>query len=128
MISMLDNFLFIFDENIPFSVLSFFSNEKKLQIYSIHQNNTGCSDEFIINFSRERNGVIITFDKDFGYLAYSRKKSPFGIILLRFSPKSPQYIKKMLNILFDQIINLDIELNHKFIVFDGKKIRVRNIE
>ena len=76
---MLDNFLFIFDENIPLSVISYFSNKESFDIFSVRQNIPGSSDLSIIKLSKERKGVIITFDKDFGYLAYSQKQSPFGI-------------------------------------------------
>ncbi|MHA1673470.1 MAG: DUF5615 family PIN-like protein [Promethearchaeota archaeon] len=125
---MLDNFLFIFDENIPLSVISYFSKKENFSIFSVRQNIPGSSDISIVDISRERKGIIITFDKDFGYLAYSQKRSPFGVILLRFSPKSPKYIREMLVVLFEHIKRLDVSLRNNFIVFDGKKLRVRKIE
>ena len=125
---MLNDFLFIFDENIPHSVISYFSEKENYNTFSVRQNIPGSSDLSIVEISEKRKGIIITFDKDFGYLAYSQKRSPFGVILLRFSPKSPIYIREMLVVLFDQIKILGISLTNNFIVFDGRKIRVRKIE
>ena len=124
---MLDNLLFIFDENIPLSVISYFSKKENLSIFSVRQNIPGSSDLSIVKISKEREGIIVTFDKDFGYLAYSQKRSPFGVILLRFPPKSPKYIREMLINLFDQIKKLNISIKRKFVVFNGINLRIRNI-
>ena len=47
----------------------------------------GASDEEIIRLAKDENRIIVTMDKDFGYLALSY--SPPGLILLRLIDAKP---------------------------------------
>ncbi|MCF2140465.1 MAG: DUF5615 family PIN-like protein [Candidatus Lokiarchaeota archaeon] len=46
----------------------------------------------MIKISRKYKRIIISLDKDFGYLVFNQKMKPFGVILLRTHPQSPQKI------------------------------------
>jgi len=67
-------------------------------------------------------------DKDFGYLTYHLKQAPYGVILIRIHPQSPQIIYSTISGVLNQIIKQKIDLNDKFIVSDGKILRIREIQ
>jgi hypothetical protein len=64
-------------------------------------------------------------DKDFGYLTFHHKQHPYCVILFRIHPQSPDVIYwSIVNVL--NLINAQkIDLKHRFIVTDGKTLRVR---
>lgn len=114
----------IVDENIPNSVIKRL-RQNNLDIYSIREENKGVNDEKIIKLSRENQQPIITIDKDFGYLTFHQKKHPFCVILFRIHPQSPDVIyQSILNVL-NLIKAQKIDLKNKFIVTNGKTLRIR---
>ena len=70
-------------------------------------------------------------DKDFGYLAYRKGERPYGVILIRIHPQTPEYIFSIINHILNHIINQlkkqKINIKNKFIVSDGKTLRIRKI-
>lgn len=59
----------------------------------IREESRGISDDKILQQAQEENRIVVTFDKDFGELAFRSKiPSQSGIILFRVTPKSPEYI------------------------------------
>jgi predicted nuclease of predicted toxin-antitoxin system len=53
----------------------------------------GAPDEQVVTRARQENRVLLTFDKDFGELAYHTGISaPSGIILLRISAPGPEAV------------------------------------
>ena len=68
---------------------------------------------------------ILTMDKDFGYLTFHQKKRPYGIILFRIHPQSPDIIyQSILNVL-NLLKTQKIDMKYRFIVTDGKTLRIR---
>ncbi len=64
------NSKFLLDENIPRSV--YVSLKKSgYDVISISEEYRGISDKEIIKISREDNRIIVTLDKDFGYLVFN---------------------------------------------------------
>jgi len=56
----------------------------------------GISDNEVLDIARKENRILITFDKDFGELAFKSKlPAECGIILFRISTSSPEYITKV---------------------------------
>jgi predicted nuclease of predicted toxin-antitoxin system len=53
----------------------------------------GISDENVLALAHQENRLLVTFDKDFGELAF-RKRLPAssGIILFRLTPRSPDFV------------------------------------
>jgi predicted nuclease of predicted toxin-antitoxin system len=108
------------DENIPLYVVKQLRKEG-CKIISVAEEFAGSSDEKILELSSRNKWVIITFDKDFGELIYKQKSSkPCGIILLRVTPKSPEYILQLLKWLLLQV-NISFEGN--FVVMNKDKVR-----
>jgi len=64
-------------------------------------------------------------DKDFGYLTYHQKMHPYCIILLRIHPQSPNIIYSTISHVLNLVENQNIDLKNKFIVTDGKTLRIR---
>jgi len=64
-------------------------------------------------------------DKDFGYLVYHQKMYPYCIILLRIHPQSPEIIYTTIIQVLKLIERQNIDLKEKFIVSDGKSLRIR---
>ena len=59
----------------------------------IREVSRGVSDDAVLRRAQEENRIAITFDKDFGELAFrSKLPSQCGVILFRITPKSSQYI------------------------------------
>ena len=112
---------FLADENIPLYVVKQLRKEG-YKVISVTEQFAGSSDENILELSSRNKWVIITFDKDFGELIYKQKSNkPYGIILMRVTPKSPEYILQLLKWLLLQT-NISFEVN--FVVLNKDKVRV----
>ncbi len=112
---------FLADENIPLYVVKQLRKEG-YNVISVTEEFAGSSDEKILELSSRNKWVIITFDKDFGELIYKQKSNkPYGIILMRVTPKSPEYILQLLKWLLLQT-NISFEVN--FVVLNKDKVRV----
>lgn len=117
-------FKLIADENMPKSVIKRL-RQSNIDIYSIREEDKGVNDEEIIRLSRENQKSIITMDKDFGYLTFHQKQHPYCVILFRIHPQSPDIIYWSIVNVLNLIKAQKIDLKHKFIVTDGKTLRVR---
>ena len=117
-------FRILADENIPNSVIK---NLKKrnYKISSIKEIEKGMNDEDIIKLSQKNQKIILTMDKDFGYLTYHQKMHPYGVILIRVHPQSPEIIFSTISNVLELINSQNIDLKEKFIVSDGKTFRIR---
>ena len=120
------NFRLIVDENIPNSVIKQLK-ESNYQIISIRAFKKGIEDEEIIKLSKRKQHIILTMDKDFGYLTYHQKMHPYGIILFRIHPQSSEIIYSTIIHVINLIEKQNIDLKNKFIVTDGKTLRIRKI-
>ena len=62
----------------------------------IREDSRGTSDENILLRAQQENRIVVTFDKDFGELAFrSKLPADSGVILFRITPKSSQYIAQV---------------------------------
>ena len=114
----------IIDENIPNSVIKQLRGSN-YEIFSIREVKKGINDEEIIKLSNKKQQAILTMDKDFGYLTYHQKMHPYCIILLRIHPQSPNIIYSTISHVLNLVENQNIDLKNKFIVTDGKTLRIR---
>ena len=119
------DFKLIVDENIPNSVIKQL-RRNECEIFSIREEKKGILDEEIIKLSKEKQRPILTMDKDFGYLTFHQKLHPYGIILLRIHPQSPDVIYSSILHVLNLIKKQNIDYKNKFIVTDGKTLRIRN--
>jgi predicted nuclease of predicted toxin-antitoxin system len=77
------------DENIPASVIARL-RDLGHDIEWVRVDAPGAADATILARSESENRILLTFDKDFGELAFHEvRRQACGIILLRFMPTSP---------------------------------------
>ncbi len=119
------DFKLIIDENIPNSVIKRLRNNN-IDILSIRENMKGIEDQEIIKLSKIKQRPILTMDKDFGYLTFYKQILPYSIILFRINPQSPDIIYSSIINVLNLIEEKKLDLKDKFIVTDGKTLRIRN--
>ncbi|MEM1557479.1 MAG: DUF5615 family PIN-like protein [Thermoproteota archaeon] len=83
----------------------------------------GASDEGIIRKAIDEDRVIITNDKDFGWLAYLHK--PPGVILLRLKDERTENKVKIITYIMEKHRK---NILGNILVASEKKIRIRRLE
>lgn len=110
---------FLADENIPIKTVKALK-QKGIDIIAISEISLGLSDRELLNLANRQGRVIITFDSDFGKLAFKEKLKAKGIVLLRFIPRSPQQIAKRIEYL--QTARIPIE--NCFVIIREDSVRL----
>jgi predicted nuclease of predicted toxin-antitoxin system len=115
--------MIIADENLEQYWINLL-RKKGIEVFSIRENHPGMTDLEIIEFSKNKKGVLITEDKDFGELVFAYAIQSFSIIFLRYDQPNYQSVEQ--NLL--QAIGL-IEDNSQaiFITVTADKIRIRKL-
>lgn len=120
----LTDFIFLTDENIHPELIKFL-RDKSFRIKDVREEKLiGTSDLSLMNLSFKENRVIITQDRDFGKLVYTKNSDFIGIIYLRPGHIFPEFHIKT----FEHLINSNIKLETPFILVSensGSSIKVR---
>ncbi len=114
---------FLADENIPTKTVEHLI-QNGIDIISIKSFTYGMDDDEILRLAYKQRRVIITFDKEFGYLVFRKKIKTFGVLLLRFVPGSPEEVSRRII----ELIENNVKFPRNFIVLEGEKMRVRSID
>lgn len=116
---------FLVDENVGQSTIRYLKEKGYDVIVAADRELSGREDRFLLEYAFKENRVIVTNDKDFGYLVYHQNLPTRGVILFRFFQEFPTLKIAALDIIiskgFSQI------LNH-FIVVSEDKIRSRLVQ
>lgn len=84
--------MFIADENFPRPAVEALRRAGMDAVW-IAEASPGAPDDAVLNLCRSSARTLLTFDKDFGELAYRRVlPSECGIVLFRVTPQSPEEI------------------------------------
>ncbi|MBX2944271.1 MAG: DUF5615 family PIN-like protein [Cyclobacteriaceae bacterium] len=84
------------DENIPLETVELLE-ESGFDVLSILRKYSGVADTKIIDLANNEDRLIITFDKDFGFLVFARGFLPKkGIIFLRNAELAPEKTAQLL--------------------------------
>ena len=110
---------FIADENIPAKTVMLLQ-QSGIDIISVLEESKGLSDEQVIILAAKEKRILITFDKDFGRLLKSHRDQMRGLILLRFSPRSPQSIADRMA----QVLAQNLRFEGSVLVVREKAIRI----
>jgi predicted nuclease of predicted toxin-antitoxin system len=111
---------FLANENVPLQAVE----AVRLAGYDLSwvgESMAGASDEMVLTNAVTQGRVLLTFDKDFGELAFRLgRNSSCGVILLRPKLRSPEYISRFMVDLLAQPIGWQ---NH-FSVAEEGQVRV----
>ena len=113
---------FLVDENVHHAIYLFLKNQG-FDVTSAAQDYTSFMDKDILNIAFKQERIIITNDKDFGFLAYHQHLPHKGIILFRLKSEKPESKINRLTNLFQK--NLD--LSDSFTVITEDRIRIKEI-
>jgi predicted nuclease of predicted toxin-antitoxin system len=83
------------NENFPLDAVTAL-RENGHDVAWIRENAPGSGDEEVLTRAQQEERILITFDKDFGELAFrSKLPATSGIILFRISAPSSEYIARL---------------------------------
>lgn len=116
---------FLVDQNVGQSVVRYLVERSHDVIVATAAELSGREDVFLLDYAFQENRIVITNDKDFGFLIHRQKLPSRGIILFRFTQELPSrkiyVLETILSMEPDQI------LNHFIIASEGK-IRSRPLK
>lgn len=111
------------NENFPLDAVAAL-REAGHDVAWIREDSRGTSDAKILLRAQEENRIVVTFDKDFGELAFrSRLPAQSGVILFRITPKSPQHIAQAA---VQALASRDNWIGH-FSVVEDNRIRMTSL-
>jgi len=115
---------FLANENIPFDAVRAL-REKGYDVIWTREDSPGSTDVEVLEAAQKQDRVLITFDKDFGELAF-RSKQPVasGIILFRTLMNSPAEVARFLS---EAIGSRDDWKGH-FSVVETYRVRMRRLK
>ena len=110
---------FLADENIPIKAVEALKH-KGVDIMAISEISPSLSDRGVLSLANRQGRVIITFDTDFGKLAFKEKLRVNGIVLLRFTPRSPHHLAERI----EYLLAAEIPIENFFLVVREDSVRV----
>jgi len=113
------------DENIPLASIQALRAEGH-DVLAASESMAGGNDREILARAGAEQRILVTFDKDFGALAFKHLVSaPAGIVLLRFVPVTPE---EPAAVLVDLLCDLELGFSGKFTVVDRESVRQRSLQ
>jgi len=114
---------FLANENFPFDAVDSLRQHGHDVVW-IRTEAPGISDPEVLHFAQTEERILLTFDKDFGELAFrSKLPSSVGVILFRFKASSSQAIAEQVI----KVISARDDWSGHFSVVEEDKIRMRKI-
>jgi predicted nuclease of predicted toxin-antitoxin system len=111
------------DENIPLLAIELL-RRKGHDVLAIAESAPSICDEDVLLLAEDEGRILLTFDKDFGELAYSSKPRPScGIILFRIPLRSADYIAMMIV----EVLDSRCDWPGHFAVVEPGRIRLREL-
>jgi len=111
--------LFLANENIPQKSVIYLK-EKGHDVKSISKSSPGITDIEVLNIAKKEERIIVTFDRDYGYLIY-KENIDFknGIIYFRYIPSNPVKLGEVLV----NLINSGVYFEEYFTIINNESIR-----
>jgi predicted nuclease of predicted toxin-antitoxin system len=111
---------FLANENVPIEAVEAARNAGH-DLAWVRELHAGADDDTILTLSLSQGRVLVTFDKDFGEMAFRQgKKATSGVVLLRPRLRSPDYLGRFVVAVLAQPIGWE---GHFSVAQEGK-IRV----
>jgi predicted nuclease of predicted toxin-antitoxin system len=111
---------FLANENVPALAIER-ARAAGVELAAVREIAPGSDDEAVVQLSLTEDRVLVTFDKDFGELAFRHGKSASrGVILLRPRLQSPEFLAEFLV----KVLSQRIDWEGHFSVAQEGRIRV----
>ena len=115
--------MIIADENLEQYWINLLRQEG-FEVYSIREKHQGISDNEVAAIAKEKKGILVTEDKDFGELVFAHGLKDLSVIFLRYDQPKYETVKE--NLL--TVIKLFYESEGKvFITVTENKTRIRRL-
>lgn len=96
---------FLANENVPSAAVEA-ARQAGVDIAWVREISPGISDDAVMALSQTEGRVLLTFDKDFGEMAFDQgKTATAGVILLRPRLRSPEHLAQFTVALLSQPID-----------------------
>ena len=117
-----NNTVFLVDENLPISL----RDAIRLAGFTAHRLSDvglkGAKDSAVAEYASDKKLILVTLDKDFGYIYHKLYKGRLTVILLRVKPPTPVKLSETMSKL---IRELDLSKHiGKLIIVTRKRIRI----
>jgi hypothetical protein len=87
---------FLANENVPAEAI-IAARDSGFDVAWVHEISPGADDEAVLATARAQSRVLVSFDKDFGHLAFRKgRDATCGVILCRPRLRSPAYLAEFL--------------------------------
>ncbi len=115
---------FLANENIPQKSVMYL-RKKGHDVKSVSKSSPGMTDIEVLNIAKKEERVIITLDRDYGYLIY-KENIVFknGIIYFRYIPSNPAKLGEVLV----KLINNGVYFEGYFTVISKESIRQKPLK
>lgn len=115
----------ISDENVPDIVNNYFKNNKIDVVTPKDLGLISAPDEYYIIQAQKLQRTILTGDLGFTKLTNILETSKYGLILLRYKGKIPEFLFKVIDLFITE--HKAKSLKGKIVVIDQHKFRIREI-
>ncbi len=111
---------FLADESLDFAVVRSL-RAAGYDVFAVCESMPGAADSDLIALAAEENRVLITEDKDFGWLVFASHSQSAGVILIRF----PGNVREGLVRAIDELVRSEAEkLVDSFVVVQPGQVRI----
>jgi predicted nuclease of predicted toxin-antitoxin system len=112
--------LFVADESCDFIVVRLLRSAGH-DILAVAEISPRINDDEVLKLARDGNRILLTEDKDFGELIYSRGLKSNGVILIRFPAEARELVAPSV---LDVVNRLGEKLRSKFTVVQPGRVRI----
>ncbi len=113
---------FLVDENLPLSLVEFLRSKGFVAYRLIDVGLKGAGDSEVANYAFRNKLILITLDKDFGYIYHQLYRGKLTVLLIRVKPAVPVEVVKTVDRLFKRI---DLYKHRgKLIIATEKRVRI----
>lgn len=117
---------FLLDENISPKTAEVLRNSGVDVVSALETALKGKPDSEVYEFCKNEKCVLVTFDHEFGF-EYLSKKDLLGLIIIRIHPQTMETLHPILMNFFSDIKKGETEVEHRIIVVEKDRIRIRKV-
>jgi len=111
----------LLDENIGYKVLLLL-RKTGYDTTGIIEDSSGVKNITVLKVALKQKRVLVTLDRDFGKLVFSKSKKHFGILFLRLEKESPELIFSVIQRVISQYGS---KLHNQFTTATEYSVRIR---